>query len=238
MKRLLFSIAIGLVMSGTLSAYQVGKWDPLDRYIVGVDGAGPRKLIVTDSDGKVLQSAEYRYDSTGKLIEERYSDSDGKHNGNTHYFYKNGKLISEVLKSSSGTPLSEQKFSYDKGGNIIRIVITIEGKTAITQSYLYKKGVLIGGKEVSGKVTDPFRIEYAGDRITALKFYNPDGSVYSEIQYRYDRSGRLIQRNRITSAEENTCRYSYDANGRVASYQYFNQRNGTWEPGKKFHFEY
>jgi YD repeat-containing protein len=219
-----------------LSAFQPAKWEPMDPYITDPRPGGPIRLRVYDEAERLLEIAQYEYDTAGRLIGERYSRPDGTLTGSTHYIFEGGRLTREVLKNDSGATVTEKRFSYTDG--VIRGSEVIQdGKVTLRHEYQLKEGRIVSGRELSGKESDRFTIAYQGDLPISLKFTDDSGKAYSEIVYRYDSEGRITMRSRIEEGSQRDCRYEYK-NGKIASYQYFRSEGGKRIPEKRFVFDY
>lgn len=95
-----------------------GKWSHIDKYIFGNNSNGPVKEIVKNANGKIVYSAFYEYDSSGKLIKESYLNADGKTDGFTIFQYKDGKVVREELFDKDHILLETKTFRYNPKGEI------------------------------------------------------------------------------------------------------------------------
>ena len=68
----------GIAFSFTsLSAFQPTRWSPMDQFILEGGAGGPRALQVMNPTGQILSRAQFVYDGSGRLVEERFQTAGG-----------------------------------------------------------------------------------------------------------------------------------------------------------------
>lgn len=113
-----FWILILILFPKIILGITPGKWSHIDKYIFGNNLNGPVKEIVKNANGKVVYSALYEYNSSGKLIKESYLNADGKADGSTIFQYKDGKVTREELFDKDHILLETKTFRYNPKGEI------------------------------------------------------------------------------------------------------------------------
>jgi len=227
-----------ILTAGTLQAYQPGKWSPLDTYVLNPKSRGPISLQVKDEKGEIRKSAKFEYDSSNRLVKEVYLDQSGRIEGETVYRYLDNLLKEEELFDKTGKGMQKKLFHY-KNNDLTHIeVVDGSGKIQSKQSFLTKQSRILSGQEESNGVIDKFILKYDSDRPIAFQFLGPDGKQTGAIQYRYDESGKLIERIREWNGERNICKYQYNQKGDIQSYTYYNEISGKLVMDKTLVFQY
>lgn len=233
------ALLLYLAAPALLLAFQPGKWSHTDPYILADRTGGPRRLAVLDGSGKLLKQALYSYNSSGRLLEERYLDGTGKEEGRTVFLYESGLLSKERLLDRSGKLVSLQEHHYKNGELLETVVHDAKGQELIRQIYHYRKGQIAGGEEISGNGKDPFQFLYdESGRLTAVQFLDSSKKVIAEILYHYNSAGQLAERIRTQAGTKSICRYTYSPEGRLASYTYFNEQDGKLTADRTLRLEY
>lgn len=230
MKRGLIQFILFLVLvsfsQSAIVAYQPGKWDWMDTYILKGDKNGPSGVVFKNAKGEILESSTFEYDGNGRLISELFYTEAGKYKGRLDYVYDGTNLTMEILKDPGGKILSKKSISY-RNGMPDQVRVTGEnGAVLIEQRYNTKNNSIVSGKEINGDITDRFSIEYKMGKPVKFKVLNKNGAPLSEIHYIYDNQGRLIKRELTVEDQKSSCVYNYGPNGKLISFTYFNESNG------------
>jgi uncharacterized protein RhaS with RHS repeats len=222
-----FAVLLSLLLAGPISAYQPGRFSPLDQAVLR-GGGGPSALEARDANGKLIESARFEYDSKGRLIREHYTGADGATTGSTEYIREGDRLKEEIRRDRENKVLYRTLFFHD-GSLISRMdVHDAAGALELRRTYTYQKGLLLGGEEIVGQNKDRFRTAYdQKGNLIALTFLQQDGKPYGEIAYRYDAAGKLTERERSQPERRELCRYEH-AGGRIVKYSYFGRSGDQW----------
>ena len=232
---LVFAI-LPVVLISELQAYQPGKWSPMDVYITEGKKGGPKRLVLKDSAGKILEFSDFIYDEDGHLLEEKFYDPSGKYRGKIEYTYALGKIAQEILKDVDGKLISTKEFNFHNKTMDI-VVLDPNGTTIMRHHIIHDNMKVKGGKEINGKIKDQFSVSYDKQgRVSLFRFTREDGTSLSEIYYTYDEMGRLVSRKLKDDSGESICKYEYDASGKLISYTYFNGSEGNWVKDKYLEF--
>ncbi len=234
-----------LLFPASLAAYQPTRWSPMNLYVENAVPNGPQAIEVLDAQGVLLARAEYSYTAKGQLHRERYRDADGKLQGDTVYKYGNYGIVEEKLFNSSGKLLSRVQFLYDAKKRLESMhLLGATDEVKMVQRYRYENGRLIGGVEENGERREYFRFQYEKERLTALIIRDERQKRIAKISYRYNRKGQLHERIRLHDRQVSRCLYHYNAEGKIASYTYYEQIGGqrdgkdSWRKTKVLNFFY
>lgn len=147
----------------------------------------------------------YSYDSNGKITEQNFFNSEGKHIGKSVFKYdEKGYLQGETQFDSKGIIESQKNFTYDKKGRVIEEIHYINEKcykkSDKTLFKYNKKGQLI--EVISSNDTAMLKYDDKGRQIER-NLYNEKGALFlstitiytnygQEVVYnRYDNKGNL-----------------------------------------------
>lgn len=219
-------------------AFQPVRWAPMDAYILKPIPGGPKSVQVLSPKGTLLSSARFVYNGAGRLIEERFSGSDGATGGSNYYKYEEGLLKEERLVGADNKVISRTKFIYKKQQLVGMEQFDRDHKLISRQDYTYRDGVIIRGVETTGAQKDQFQLEYRDQKQITLTVKSSKHGRLAYIVYKYDEQGRIKQRVRESFGNFSRCDYVYDAQGRIEAYAYYNRINGNWKREKKLKYSY
>ena len=235
---IVFSLIGFIMMQDQLSAYQPGKWSPMDVYIEKGQKGGPEKLILKDESGKVVESAVYKYNAEGRLLEEKYYNDAGKYTGRTEYVYAAQNLAQEILYDANDKVVTRKELNYGKK-TIDVLVLDADGKEIIRHYIRHNKMKITSGREYDQNSKDQFVVEYdKKGRAVKFKMIRSDGSSISEILYSYSELNRIIERKLSNDSFQSVCRYTYDVNGNISSYTYYNLTPAEWKKYRTVELQY
>ncbi|MCE9597754.1 MAG: hypothetical protein K8S54_07290 [Spirochaetia bacterium] len=236
----LFCGLASLAIPSVLFAYQPGRFTPLDVYVLKGAPSGPTSLVARSPDGAILERAQYKYDASGRLTFETFTNAKDVASGSTEYKRAGDKLAEEVRKNQSGSIMSRTVYSYE-GDTLSAIEVYNEkGIMELRRRYHLTQGRITGGEEIVATTTDKFVIKYDEGSVLpqALVFVQADGHPFGQILYRYDSQKRLVERERVQNENRELCKYEYDQKGRVVSYSYFGFINNQWKLRKTLTYTY
>ncbi len=244
MKFVFFSFFFSACTSLSLFAFTPGKWSYTDQFLFFKGRQGPTKEIVTSSDGKLIYSAVYSYNSDGKLISESYFNSAGKTDGNRTFEYnRSNQLLLERSFDAEGNLFEKKEFIYI-GTQLKKIAVKDpEGKSLIHYSInMNKEGSLIGseGKNFITGDVESFRIEIdPKNPLTQIQILNDDKKKkVGEIILRFDQQKRLLEREFIQGELQRLSKMEYDANGLLVSYTFHVKQAENWVLEKTHTLQY
>lgn len=153
---------------------------------------------------------EYKYDSTGNVIEMKYPDGES-------IFYEHDELgrIKKIPGYFEGPNLNNNAFAYDKVGNLI----SVYGLNGINTEYKY---------DLLGRLTEidsePIYLKYSYDANGNIQTIN---NLNTEVvlNYEYDGLNRLIKADIKKSNGVENISYSYDGIGNRILEIYYNLNN-------------
>ncbi len=176
----------------------------------------------------------FLYDSTGRLVQERFSRSDRK-SGFAAYSYQNGVLVEARFRKFKGWLSGDLFPRYDSLGKRINAVLIAGGKRAALVEYEYDQDGNLAHEswDFEGTWTQTFDYRYsrvnaktasytspflrcpAGWRIKS-ESYDFNGSMGGPSEYRYDTNG-LLEEKRFTRSDGfiTRTRYWYDRQRRL-----------------------
>ena len=236
----LYSLFFLLLCSidAAVQAYQPIQWSPLNPYVLkDNDQEGPSTLKVLNPKGELVAMIRYRYNSSGRLIQENYYNAKGLETGRTQYDYRKYLLSGERLIDTSGKVLSSKQFFYDSQGQLQSLkVYDSKKRIRSEQFYHYLQKRLTGGLEVmrdgdNKEQKNKFQIFYERNKPSRILFSAQDVGKILEIIYSYDKMQRIKERTRHLFLEKkiSRCIYHYNERGQLESYSYKSKdTKGKW----------
>ncbi|PRW64745.1 LamG-like jellyroll fold domain-containing protein [Actinopolyspora mortivallis] len=176
----------------------------------GAEGSTPDRTFEYDRAGRMTSASvsghtnTFSYDDRGNLV------ATSGPSGESSFSYDDEGRI-----ESSTTAAGETVFGYDAAG---RLATARDPLTGITASYGYDEA---GRRSSVDYGSQGIRREYGYDELGRLSsdvFRGADGSVTAELSYTYDVEDRLVTRKSSTPSETTTSHYTYDAAGRITSW--------------------
>ncbi|AOP35800.1 hypothetical protein A0128_19320 [Leptospira tipperaryensis] len=228
-------IFVFLIFPSLLFAVTPGKWSHIDKYVFGNNQNGPVKEIVKNASGKVIYTANYEYDSNGKLIKESYLNEEGKNDGSTQFQYKEGKVVREELFNKDNLLVETKTFRYNPKGQIDLIeVFDRENKL------LLKSNIAAWEKEFAktghtnwsdSKEVETFALiqDEKNPKILIQNIYNEEKKQIASTKFEYDEKGNLLSRINIQGEQERKNQLSYGLNNRLTSFTFHVKQNNKWE---------
>lgn len=100
------------------------------------------KVVETDfEEGKTVTESETKYDSEGRIIEEKEYDSDGKLTSHKKYEYDDhGNKKKEIHYKTNNKVLKTIEYKYKDGLKTERTVRLPDGKIKAVKKYIYQFG--------------------------------------------------------------------------------------------------
>lgn len=142
--------------------------------------------------------------------------------------YLNGEISSELEYSynedSSLVTVKNRSKLY--GESLSEYRQEFDSKGRLAKSVAYNDGELVGSTEYSYD---------AEGRETELVSRDPNGEIYSKLNYEYDKKGNLISQTVETSAYTSRQEHSYDKDGQLISTKSY--RNGSLESRAEYTWE-
>ncbi len=175
---------------------------------------------------------EYEYDAGGNVIKKTLFYADGSAGEWYEYEYKEGNCVAETYHSGDGSLLRRMEYEYDAAGNQIKeTVFTNNAKEYWIEFKYNTAGMLMERTKYDIDYTALNKTEYQYNsngycvkEINYDSYYNPDGSVSSWYEYKYDNHGNQIKMTVFDSDGTiyNWWEYEYDKNGNRVKETYFN----------------
>lgn len=211
----------------------------MDSYVTAGSPGGPASMVAKDAKGQTLETVQFTYDGSGKLIRESFVDSKGQPAGKAEYKRNGDQLTEELRFDRTGTLLSRTVFKYKDKDLIAMEVYNSQNALELRRTYTIQGGRITGGDEISDGVTDHFVMKYndVARLLEALVFVQQDGHPFGHIAYRYDAQKRITERERVQVDKRELCRYEYDGAGRIIRFSYFVMQ-GDWRLQKTLTFTY
>lgn len=228
-------ILVFLLFPGFLSAVTPGKWSHIDKYVFGNNQNGPIREVVKNASGKVIYTANYEYDSSGKLIKESYTNEEGKPDGSTQFQYKEGKVVREELFNKDNLLLETKTFRYNPKGQIDLIeVFDKENKP------LLKSNITAWANEFAksghtnwsdSKEVETFTLvqDEKNPKVLIQNIYNEEKKQIASTKFEYDEKGNLLSRINIQGEQERKNHLHYGPNAQLTSFTFHVKQNNKWE---------
>ncbi|RHX87775.1 hypothetical protein [Leptospira stimsonii] len=232
MIRILF---LFLFFPGFLLAVTPGKWSHLDKFVFGNSLNCPVREVVKNASGKVIYTANYDYDSNGKLIKESYLNEEGKPDGSTQFQYKDGKVVREELFNKENLLIETKTFRYNPKGSIDLIeVFDKEGKLLIKSNInSWEKEFARSGQTSwsESKEVETFSLiqDEKNPKLLTQNIYNEEKKQIASTKYEYDEKGNLLTRINTQGEQERKNQLNYDSNRRLTSFTFHVKQNNKWE---------
>lgn len=233
-----------LLITGNLFPLTPGKWSHMDRYVLGYEKNGPVKEIVRNTEGKVTYIAEYDYDSEGKLVKEKYSDKDGKSDGETIFIYEKNKVVAEELYNSEKVLKEKRKYKYNSNGGLAEIdLYSGEGKLLVKSIiHSFSNGLVTEAETVwaENKETESFAIKKDEKlpNVYNQSIFDDNKKLTAEVKYTYDKNGKLQQRENLQGNQIRLNKLSYNGLGKLDSFSFHVKQGEKWNLLKTHHLIY
>ena len=228
LKSLFCALGFGLLLSWTAFAQAIGEGnhEPLK---------GPVKSVrverskIFEKDGKSMEgprvlSAEYVFDSRGRLVESHVCNHDGSPYAKYQAIYNDKGKAEETYHNPKGDLLDKMVYSYGPDGRLVEKTVektkkSMKGKSVFSYD---DKGRIIEKIHTSTNDPDGFKLVYSYDDAQSKieeTSYDLKGKLKSRTTHRYDGQWRLVEQefdlSPGTSGLSN-CTFVYDANGNIA----------------------
>ncbi|EJO69397.1 hypothetical protein [Leptospira kirschneri] len=212
-----------------------GKWSHIDKYIFGNNSNGPVKEIVKNANGKIVYSAFYEYDSSGKLIKESYLNADGKTDGFTIFQYKDGKVVREELFDKDHILLETKTFRYNPKGEIDLVEVFDKDNKLLLRSNInsWDKDFVKSGQTSwpDSKEIEIFNLtqDEKNPRAFIQNIYNEEKKQIASTKFEYDEKGKLLTRLNVQGNQERKNQLNYSSNNLLQSFTFHVKQNNKWE---------
>lgn len=163
-----------------------------------------RLTLASDSSGSI----SYAYDNADRLVSEKQTAGGVA----TTVQFQYDALDRRVSRTVSGAINETTTYGYDRAGRLTRITYRGEQTT-----FEYDAAGRLARKTLPNGIVQSLSADDA-DRLTAIKYANPDGSLIEILGYGYDDIGRRISVTRSAAhAPETPFTASYDLADRMTS---------------------
>ncbi|EPG73685.1 hypothetical protein LEP1GSC058_3410 [Leptospira fainei serovar Hurstbridge str. BUT 6] len=221
--------------ASSLYSFTPGKWSHTDRYVIGSEKGGPSQEVVKNSNGKVIYTAKYSYDESGKLVREDYISQDGKSDGYTKFSYKDKKVQKEELFDKDGKNLETKTFMYDKNGILSSLdLFDQSGKLVLKCTILsWGENGLIKDAQTDwsdSKEIERFSIVKDSNKpgLYQQNIYNEDKQQVASTVLTFDKDGKLISRMNVQGNLERLNRMIWDNNNRLQQFTFLIKQGDKW----------
>ncbi|MCE9500268.1 MAG: hypothetical protein K8R21_07200 [Leptospira sp.] len=231
-------------LTSQIYSFTPGKWSHMDRYVLGLEKFGPSTEIVKNQEGKITYTAEYEYDSSGKLTKEKYSDKDGKSDGETMFFYENGKVSKEELYSSDKALKESKKYKYGPGGELKEIELySGDGKAILKCKINSIDNGLVSDAETIWYVsqeTESFSLkkDLKAESVLNQEIYDNKKKLTAEIKYSFDKLGNLQTRENFQGNQLRLNRLNYNVSGKLENFSFHVKQGDKWNLVKTHYLIY
>ena len=195
---------------------------------------GPVKSVrverskISEKDGKSNEgprvlSAEYIFDSKGRLVESLICTHDGSPYAKYQAVYNDTVKVEETYHNPKGDLIDKMAYSYGPDGRLIEATVEKTKKSSAGKSVLSydERGRII--EKVHKNINDPggFRSVYSYDdaqRKIDETSYDLKGKLTSRATQRYDKQWQLVEQEFDLSPGSSglsSCTFVYDANGNI-----------------------
>ncbi|PJZ71079.1 hypothetical protein CH373_00720 [Leptospira perolatii] len=222
-------------ISSNLFAFTPGKWSHTDRYVLGSEKGGPTQELVKNSDGKIIYSANYKYDESGKLVQEFYIDSDGKGDGQTKFTYLNGKIQREELFNKNGKIVETKSFFYNPNGILSVVELKDEAGKLVLNCIISswgENGLVRDAQTDWTNTKEKERFSVVKDNKNPSLFqqniFNEDKQQVASTIYTYDEQGKLLSRMNVQGNLERLNRLIWDKNNRLQQLTFHVKQGDKW----------
>ncbi|MBM9499590.1 hypothetical protein JWG44_04920 [Leptospira sp. 201903071] len=228
-------IFLFLLFPGFLFAVTPGKWSHIDRYVFGNTQNGPIREVVKNATGKTIYSANYEYDTNGKLTKESYQNEEGKADGSTQFQYKEGKVVREELFNKDNLLVETKTFRYNPKGQIDLIeVFDRENKLLLKSSVTaWEKEFAKSGNTSwsDSKEVETFTLvrDEKNPKILIQNIYNEEKKQIASTKFEYDEKGNLLTRTNVQGEQERKNQLNYGPDNRLISFTFHVKQNNKWE---------
>lgn len=216
-----------------LLSYTPGKWSYKDHYTLNKSTKGPSKEIIRNAEGAVVYVAEYTYDDEGHLIEESYSDKEGKSDGRTVFSYKDNLIISEESYGINGALVEKKEYYYKN--NSLKRLITKDGDGKIQIQYnltTTKDGAIVAGEGKNSESNDIESFKFVQDpkrpTVQIQILLDDKKKTLGEIHFKYDTKGKLLEREFFQGEFHRVHKLKYRSDGVLESFSFHVKLGETW----------
>lgn len=226
---------IFLVFPKIILGVTPGKWSHIDKYVFGNNLNGPVKEIVKNNSGKVVYTATYEYNSSGKLIKETYLNAEGNSDGSTVFQYKDGKVVREELFDKNNFLLETKTFRYNPKGQIDLVEVFDKENKLLLKSNItsWNKDFVKSGQTSwpDSKEVETFHLiqDEKNPRTLIQNIYNEEKKQIASTKFEYDEQGKLLTRINVQGEQERKNQLSYRSDNQLQSFTFHVKQNNKWE---------
>ncbi len=214
-------------------AFTPGKWSYKDQYTQPKSVKGPSKEIIRNGEGIVVYVAEYFYDEEGRLIQESYSDKEGKSDGRTVFQYKDNLLVAEESYGINDLLVEKKEFFYKN--NSLKKLTTRDGEGKIQIQYSLttnKDGAIIAGEGKNSESNDLESFKFVLDpkrpNVQIQTLLDDKKKTLGEIHFKYDSKGNLVEREFFQGEVHRIHKLKYKSDGTLESFSFHVKQGESW----------
>ena len=222
-----------LFVSLPLLSYTPGKWSYKDQLILYKVEKGPSKEIIRNTEGTVIYVSEFTYDENGHLLQETYTNKEGKPDGKTIYVYKDGMVIAEEVYGPQNNLVEKKEFFYKV--NLLKRLVTKDetGKVQIQYNLTVDKdGSVIAGEGKNAESNDlesfKFSIDSKRPNVQIQSLLDDKKRSLGEIHFKYDAKGHLAEREFFQGETKRVHKLKYKTDGSLESFTFHVKQGDTW----------
>jgi hypothetical protein len=219
--------------SSNLLAYTPGKWSYKDQFTLYKGAKGPSKEIIRNGEGIVTYVAEYEYDEDGRLVQETYSDKEGKSDGRTRFVYKDGLLVAEESYGANDVLVEKKEFFYKT--QYLKKLTTRSGDGSILIQYNLttdKDGSVISGEGKSAEANDieafKFSIDPKRPNVQIQTLLDDKKKALGEVHFKFDAKGNLVEREFFQGEARRVHKLKYRSDGLLESFSFHVKQGESW----------
>jgi len=222
------ALAFCLVLSRTAFGQAIG--DTTQERLKGpVKSLRVERSKISEKDGKSIEgprvlSAEYVFDSKGRLVESLVCNHDGSPYAKYQANYGDKGKVEETYHSAKGDLLDRTAYSYSPEGRLAGKTIektrkSMKGGTVLSYD---EKGRIIEKLHTHTNDPDGFKVVYAyddGQNKVEETTFDLKGKPTGHATNRYDTQWRLVEQEfdlKPGTGGLSSCTIVYDANGNIA----------------------
>ncbi|TGK11749.1 hypothetical protein EHO60_05505 [Leptospira fletcheri] len=226
---------ITLLFASSLYSFTPGKWSHTDRFVIGSEKGGPAQEVVKNAEGKIIYTARYSYDESGKLLREDYITQEGKSDGFTKFTYKDKKIQKEELFDKDGKNVETKTFLYDKSGVLSSVELFDQNSKLILKCTILswgENGLVKDGQTdwADSKEIERFSVVKDTNKpgLYQQNIYNEDKQQVASTVLTFDSRGKLVSRMNVQGNLERLNRMVWDDKNRLQQFTFLVKQGDKW----------